>query len=143
MWWLIFATSIVGEPANPSASPSRATPITVTNSAEARVVGSLGTCEHNGRAYNLRRLMPLADRSVEIDGPNGPLQIVVDGEYLRIYAVEGQPQQALFTANIGAEADRHQNLDVELRLAVLSGELVVIGRKHISTGSIATASFAS
>lgn len=85
----------------------------------------VGRCEGQGRSFDLRRLMMLENRTVDIDGPNGTLRVRLDEEHLFIDAVSGAATQTVFGVNIGDEIDPHEDLDVELKLGYFEGGLVV------------------
>jgi hypothetical protein len=123
MWmlsiWLSIAQAVSG------AGQSDPTPVAVVGEGEVRFDDAIGDCDAGSRSINLRRLLFLADREVEIDGPHGPILVSVEGEYLYIYRAGQTPREALFGTNIGSEAEPRRNLDIELRLAVFDGRLVV------------------
>lgn len=130
MWLATFALLMNGliEPAPPHSPPSHA-PITVTNSTPLPLAGRIGTCEGDGRSYNLRRLMLLENRTIEIDGPHGPLRVSIAEEYVQIHTAGPTPARAIYATNIGDTADPRSDLDVELKLGYFDGFLVVFWKE--------------
>lgn len=121
---IVLLASMMSGQAGPA--PGTSSPVTIVPEGEARLADEIGTCAGPGRSFNLRWLMPLADRSAEMDSPRGPRRISLQGEHLFIYAVDRHgPERAIFGINIGDEADPLHDLDVELRLAYFEGNLVV------------------
>lgn len=130
MWLATFAflMSAQAAPAWRSTPPPPA-PITVTNSTPPAFAGRIGTCEADGRSYNLHRLMLLENQTVEIDGPQGPLRVSIAEEYVQIHAMGSTPARAVYAANVGDAADPQGDLDVELKLGYFDGMLVVFWKE--------------
>jgi len=57
--------------AHAGAAPATSTPVTIAPEGEAHLADETGTCAGPGRSFNLRWLLPLADRSVEMGSPEG------------------------------------------------------------------------
>jgi hypothetical protein len=68
--------------------------------------------------------MPLVDRVVEIDGPDGPLRLKLEGEHFYIYALDDRERE-IGGGSIASRADPLHDLDVELKFAYFEGELVI------------------
>jgi len=129
MWFVALALTMVGQPQSSlSAHPVQA-PVTVTNSRQVPLAGRIGTCEADGRSYDLRRLMLLENQAVEIDGPHGPLRVSIAEEYVQIHSAGPRPARAVYATNVGDAADPDGDLDVELKLGYFDGILVVFWKE--------------
>jgi hypothetical protein len=85
----------------------------------------VGTCEGQGRSFDLGLLMTLENRTIQIDRPDGRIQVRINGEHFFIERVREAATQTLFGVNTGNEVDPHADLDVELKLAYFEGQLVI------------------
>jgi len=121
MWFLLVSPFL----AQAAAPPSPPEAVTVVREEEISSLDRIGSCVGNGRPYNLRRLMPLVDRDIEIDSRHGPLRVTLQGERLIIYSVGEEPGRAVFWSNIGNQVAPRDDLDVELKLAYFEGMLVL------------------
>lgn len=129
MWLATFALLMSGQtpPTSHPAPPVHA-PTTVTNSRPPAFAGRIGTCEAEGRSYNLHRLMLLENQAVDVDGPRGPLRVSIAEEYVQIHTA-GPAPAAVYATNIGEAADPDADLDVELKLGYFDGALVVFWKE--------------
>ena len=112
-----------------TSAPSDQAPVTVTNSTQVPLIGRIGTCQGDGRSYNLRRLMLLENQMIEVDGPRGPLRVSISGEYLLIDTAGPPPRRAVYAANISDAVDPNADLDVELKLGYFEGTLVAFWKE--------------
>jgi hypothetical protein len=85
----------------------------------------VGDCSSGAKDFDLRRLMLLENRTVVVDSPSGPLRVAVNGEDIEVQNTRGGPRAPLHSVNVGNAVDENNDLDVELRLALLNAELVV------------------
>lgn len=115
-------------PETPS-SPSGRAPITVTNSTPPAFAGRIGTCEGDGRSYDLHRLMLLENQAVEIDGPQGPLRVSIAEEHVQIHTAGPTPARAVYATNVATAMDPNSDLDIELKLGYFDGDLVVFWKE--------------
>lgn len=88
-----------------------------------------GTCLGPGGAVDLSRVMFLENQSILIDGPDGPLRVSIDGEDLLILQYAGSSREREYFNNIGYQVDPDDDLDVELKLALVKGALAVYWRE--------------
>lgn len=103
----------------------RVTPVTVIDASDVPALDPIGTCEGGGRSYDLRRMLRLQNRSIDIDGPNGVLRVSIEKEMVNIQSVERSRARDVYGTNIGYQVRPDRDLDVELTLGYLNSELVL------------------
>lgn len=86
-------------------------------------VGNCVTGE--GRLVGLRNLMFLENRSLDISSGDGSIRIILEGERVEIETLGPKPVRGIYSTNIGDEVDPNDDLDIELKLALLSERLLI------------------
>ena len=122
---MILALMLAGQAALAGADPSPATPVPFVRESEVRLSDPFGTCESNGRSFDLRRLALLADPTIEIDGPDGALRVTLDGEIIRIDEIGDGSVTQVFATNIGSRAEPNVDLDIKASLGYSNHRLVM------------------
>lgn len=102
---------------------------TVISQEAFQALDEIGNCLGPSGAIDLSRVMFLENKSIVIDGPNGPLRASIDGEDLLITELAGSLRKREYFNNIGYQVDQNDDLDVELRLASVKGGLAVYWRE--------------
>lgn len=97
--------------------------VTVVSSPQLDVIGNCaGT---GGRSFDLEKLLLLENRTALMEGSDGTLRVSVAGERVEILRLRPKSDGSVYITNIGYEVEPRADLDVELKLALNSGELVV------------------
>jgi hypothetical protein len=95
---------------------------TVATSKPPRMVGNCVVS--SGSSLDLHKLLLLEDRSAVVDGSQGKFRVTLVGEAVEI--VDLIPESAgVFLTNIGYEVEPRNDIDVELKFAVVSNEFVL------------------
>ncbi|HMG48123.1 MAG TPA: hypothetical protein VK614_11760 [Allosphingosinicella sp.] len=89
----------------------------------------IGTCERNGRSFDLHRMMVLEDRPVDFDGPDGPLRVSIRGENILFEEVGPNARHGHYYTDVDYEIEPRDDLDIELKLAYFEGRLVLYWRE--------------
>lgn len=99
-------------------------PIQLTEE-QLRSFDPLGNCERNGRSFDMHRVMFLENRSVDIDGSNGPLRVSIDQAEVRVEDMRPASEHQRFIHDVADMIDPTGEIDIELKLAYFEGRLAV------------------
>ena len=117
---LIVLALLLSGPVEPSPEPRILSP-----EAQLRTIDTIGSCEGSGGSIDLRRVMFLENRSIVIDGSQGPLRISVERDDFLVEEIGEGSQHRQYYNDIGNEVDESGELDIELKLASVEGRLVL------------------
>lgn len=95
--------------------------VVVPSTPPQRVGTCLGTA---GDTFDLEKLLFLETDSVVVEGPLEKIRVTLAGERVKIVDLK-PPREGQYITNIADEIEPKDNLDVELKLAFLSGDLVL------------------
>lgn len=117
---IILAAMILAGAAGPQ--PVASVPVTSVPEGELEI-DPVGSCAAGGKRFDLRRVMFLENRSIDIDGPDGPLRISLDEDSINIEALGGKARRSTYVNKIPYEIG--DDVDVQLKLALHDGKLVL------------------
>jgi hypothetical protein len=106
-------------------------PITVVSVSEEQLPSfdPIGNCEGHGRSVDMRRVMFLENRSVDVDGPGGPFRLSIQGEELVAEGVHPGPERPHFYEDVDSRIDMNSDLDIELKFAYFEGKLTLFWKE--------------
>lgn len=88
-----------------------------------------GSCEGDGISIDMRRVMFLENRTLVIDGATGPLQLRVEGEDFAAEEIGEHSQHRTYAEPIDAMTEPDEDLDIELKLALVNNQLALYWRE--------------
>lgn len=88
--------------------------------------GSIGNCiDARQRSVDLHELYFLSSPTAVIESRNGSFQVTLAGEHVEVSRVGQISGGGVYKTNIGYEVEPRDDLDVELKLAYLTGNPVI------------------
>jgi hypothetical protein len=100
-----------------------ASPLVVVPQPAVDIVGDCVAAQ--GKSADLHTLMFLENRSIDIVGSKGSVRVTLNGERVQIRRIGPSADGAIYSLNIGDEVAPNDDLDVELKLGYMSGQLVL------------------
>lgn len=88
-----------------------------------------GGCEGGNGRIDMRRVMFLENRTLEVDGGTGPLRLRLDGETFYSEEIGERSERRTYFNRIDAMVQPGEDLDIELKLALVNGRLVLYWRE--------------
>jgi len=89
-------------------------------------VDAVGDCvSARGQAFDLRKVMFLENRSLDLERGDETVRVTLRGERIELVKLGAKPDGGIYSTNIGDEVEADDDLDVELKLAYVSGEAVL------------------
>jgi hypothetical protein len=74
------------------------------------------------RAVDLRKVMFLENRSLDLERGDETVRVTLRGERVELVKLGARSDGGIYSTNIGDEVEPADDLDVELKLAYVSGE---------------------
>lgn len=107
-----------------SSTKAQLQPVQLTEE-QTRSFDPLGHCEQNGHSIDMRRVMFLENRSIDMNSRTGPLRISIDHSDFIIEEVGQRSRHRRFINDVANTIDPAGNLDIELKLAYYNGNLLL------------------
>jgi len=85
--------------------------------------------EGSGTRINMNRVMFLENQTLEVDGSTGPLMIRVEDETFTAEEIGAHSEHRTYFNKIDALVQEGRDLDIELKLAMLDGRLLLYWRE--------------
>jgi hypothetical protein len=86
-------------------------------------------CEGSAGPIDMARVMFLENRTLDFDGATGPLQLRLDGETFYSEEVGEHSGHRTYFNRIDALVQSGEDIDIDLKLALLNGRLVLYWRE--------------
>jgi hypothetical protein len=88
-----------------------------------------GWCEGSGGRIDLHRVMFLENRTLEVDGGTGPLLLRLEDETFYSDEIGERSRHRTYFDKIDALVQPSEDLDIELKFAVVNGRLTLYWRE--------------
>jgi hypothetical protein len=88
-----------------------------------------GTCESGNDSVDMSRVMFLENRTLVIEGATGPLQLRLNGESFAVEEIGEHSEHRTYAEPIDAMVEPDENLDIELKLALIGSRLALYWRE--------------
>ena len=98
-------------------------PLIIIPDAELEIT-RVGSCLGD-REVDLRRVMFLQNSSIDTDGPTGPFRVSLHGETIHIQPLPSGSERGTYVNNVGYAVDPRADIDLNLKLALVDGKLVL------------------
>jgi hypothetical protein len=92
-------------------------------------VDEIGDCKGGEKSYDLRRVMILANKSIDIVDDTGRDRVSINGDEVNIEALASK--QGAYVVKLPYKIENGANLDIEASLAFLNGELLVYWKETL------------
>lgn len=92
-------------------------------------LSGLGSCSTQNGFVDLRRVAFLENRSIDTESPTGTIRISVSEESVDIQSIGEGSNHRTFVHDLGDQLGRGLDIDIELKLGILEGNLVVYWRE--------------
>jgi hypothetical protein len=86
-------------------------------------------CEGSAGRIDMARVMFLENRTLNIDGATGPLQLRLEGETFHSEELGERSRHRAYSNWIGTMVQPGADLDIDLKLALLNGRLLLYWRE--------------
>lgn len=88
-----------------------------------------GSCQGSNGRVDMHRVIFLENRTLDVDGGTGPLRLRLDGEMFYSEEIGERSEHRTYFNRIDAVVQPGEDLDIELKLALVSGRLVLYWRE--------------
>jgi hypothetical protein len=101
----------------------------VNHASPIEIMSGIGSCAGNGRQVDLRHVAFLENRSIDFDQGQGMMRVSIEEETVYVRSLASGSTSPTNYYDIGLTVQQNGDADVDLKLGLLDGELVIFWRE--------------